>query len=1445
MNDDLTPILGTEADEEILLDLDLINPPTGLEVSGLGGNDTIDGTPGDGSNVLKGGPGNDELFPNTNDQLFGEEDDDILDATAGQGNNHLDGGPGVDTLYGGTNDKLLGGLDNDIIFLGQGNNTATGGRGNDFFVAIDGEIPDAPNVITDFNPDSEVIGFGTGPTQLSDLEITAGADSTEINFDGQLIVTILDVTDPLDNDNFLFGFTEFPILPEEPDDPDEVRLDTPTLSIAEGNSGDSPGTIFSFALSRSGSTLDELTLEFAVTGDGATPANGADFVGSTLPNGLITFAAGDTTQTVEIEVFGDLDFETDEDFLLTISNPSDANIILVDDDGSEVTELESQGSILDDDTPDIALTPPLIEQSEGTGGNTSFIYTITRTGNGLQPLTVDFDVFASGANPADADDFVNGIITTQTETVAATLSDGTAVELLNTIPTGFNGNRSSGTGLIGLPGGATQQFNVAYVIDVSGSTSSTFEGDVQIGDINNDGVENTLLDGEILGYLNLNQSINESGLASTVNVGLIPFDDSVITAGSGDNNEVFVAFADQDDDGNGTPDVEDALVGLTAAGATNFEQALLAAEEFFNDSDTGNNLVFFVSDGEANDGDFTNVSARLRDPDGPNASITAIGLGLNSSLEQLDLLDDGLENDSAQQVTNPDDLTSELLDPPITANDIERIEVLVDGILVSIVPQSELVTSPLGVSYDLPLNDLTVGEDDEVTIRVISSDGSESLIAETVQTLGANENPLVSGDVTFAAGEFTKEITIEVIGDSDFEADENFSVVISNPSLSETRFVDEVGNNIDDLSREGLIINDDQVPLPPIVEDASFVIAESRSNGSVLGTVQASDPDSSEPVFFTILSGNIDLDGDGVNAFSIDAQSGALSVLDSDDLDADQIGQVQLTVRGIDVDGQTGTGIADIQILADQDGDGSPDVIERIAGDRNLDGQPDFIQPDVTSVPAANAPANFDSRNFLTFDTSAGRFTDVQVLPESAETATLPDETIFDTSEGFNSFVLRDLDPEENATNVNLILPAGSTTNSYFVLNEQNQAYEGFVYNGEDGARVYDLGLSGDSSRQLLLRYVDGGRADRDGQVNGEIQQSGVSATSNEVLDLQANNGILSIGGSPGQIATIDFEVQGRSDSPTTYGVFQVDDAQGTIGGLAPGDDGYLAAALSKAQVIAETIPGQSTLSGRATRTIQVGAGQQLGFFSIADNLSFADIIAAEAAGGPLVPGVIDSDLNDLNISVPGANPNGGGVGVSTNGDNLSLDFGSVDLVAEINDDPLGLNQFIGNLQSDENGELFDLRDLAGQRFNANFTVNRDAVNTNTVGFYEILDESGAVRDSLTGQVINPGDNGYVAAAIANRVEGLALRIDDNGTRTQSAVIEGGSLLAPYVVVEGGATDINNNFGIFFAFGAANPGNFDQIKLLGDNIFGFEDVTFGGDQDYNDIIVRTNFSVIA
>jgi hypothetical protein len=159
----------------------------------------------------------------------------------------------------------------------------------------------------------------------------------------------------------------------------------------EGNGGE---TGFVFTVSRTGALSEEATVAFTVTGG----VDAADFVGNALPSGVITFTPGDTQRTVEIRVAGDALVEGDEVFVLQLSSPSNANI----------GTASASATIVNDDVvvaPELSIVATDASKPEGSLGNTSHLFTVTRTGDLSQATTLGYAVTGTGPNPADPADF--------------------------------------------------------------------------------------------------------------------------------------------------------------------------------------------------------------------------------------------------------------------------------------------------------------------------------------------------------------------------------------------------------------------------------------------------------------------------------------------------------------------------------------------------------------------------------------------------------------------------------------------------------------------------------------------------------------------------------------------------------------------------------------------------------------------------------------------------------------------------------------------------------------------------------------------------------------------------------------------------------------------------------------------------------------------------------
>jgi hypothetical protein len=161
---------------------------------------------------------------------------------------------------------------------------------------------------------------------------------------------------------------------------------------AERNSGSTP---FLFTVTRTGDTSRTASVQYAVTGSGSAPANAADFAGNQLPGGTVQFAANETTQTISIQVAGDMLVEPDETFTVTLSNATGATI----DAGTAV------GTILNDDIS-LSVSAADANKAEGNSGSTPFTFIVTRrgltTGTTTGTTIVNYAVAGSGTYPANA-----------------------------------------------------------------------------------------------------------------------------------------------------------------------------------------------------------------------------------------------------------------------------------------------------------------------------------------------------------------------------------------------------------------------------------------------------------------------------------------------------------------------------------------------------------------------------------------------------------------------------------------------------------------------------------------------------------------------------------------------------------------------------------------------------------------------------------------------------------------------------------------------------------------------------------------------------------------------------------------------------------------------------------------------------------------------------------
>jgi PKD repeat protein len=164
------------------------------------------------------------------------------------------------------------------------------------------------------------------------------------------------------------------------------------ISIVEGDNGNKYAV---FTANLSEASLRTITANYSTT-DG-TATEGSDY---TAANGIISFASGEISKTIAVQLLGDAIDEFDETFFLNLSDATNATI----------TKNQAVTTILDNDAaPTLTIADKTI--TEGDNGTLNVTYTINLSATSGKPVTVDYST-ANGTATAGKDYIAtNGKIT--------------------------------------------------------------------------------------------------------------------------------------------------------------------------------------------------------------------------------------------------------------------------------------------------------------------------------------------------------------------------------------------------------------------------------------------------------------------------------------------------------------------------------------------------------------------------------------------------------------------------------------------------------------------------------------------------------------------------------------------------------------------------------------------------------------------------------------------------------------------------------------------------------------------------------------------------------------------------------------------------------------------------------------------------------------------------
>src|SRR5205814_8792928 len=143
-------------------------------------------------------------------------------------------------------------------------------------------------------------------------------------------------------------------------------------TVLEGNTGTTAATV---TVTLDPASIHPVSVDWA-TADGTATLADNDYQGA---SGTLTFAPGQTSQTITVLVNGDTKFEPDETFTVNLSGQCSAGVV------------KSAGLLTiqnDDGVPGITINDVTV--TEGNSGTTNAVFTVSRATPSSQTISVNY-----------------------------------------------------------------------------------------------------------------------------------------------------------------------------------------------------------------------------------------------------------------------------------------------------------------------------------------------------------------------------------------------------------------------------------------------------------------------------------------------------------------------------------------------------------------------------------------------------------------------------------------------------------------------------------------------------------------------------------------------------------------------------------------------------------------------------------------------------------------------------------------------------------------------------------------------------------------------------------------------------------------------------------------------------------------------------------------------
>ena len=621
------------------------------------------------------------------------------------------------------------------------------------------------------------------------------------------------------------------------DDDDPPALSIDDVGVTEGDTGQVDAT---FTVSLGAASEKTVGVDYATADDTATEPSDYE-----ATSGSRSFAPGETIKQVTVKVAGDALDEVEEGFEVNLSNASNATI----GGGTGV------GTIGDDDSPP-QVSVDDVSVTEGDSGQVDADFEVSLDAPSGRPVSVDY---ATGDDTA-----------AEPEDYAA--SSGTV---------SFAPGETVKNVSVGIEGDTTDELDETFDVALSSPSNATVGDGTGVGTIADDD------DPPVLSIDDIGVTEGDTGQVDAT---------FTISLDAASGKTIGVDFATADDTATEPGDYEAASGSRTFAPGETSKQVTVkvAGDELDEVAETFEANLSNPSNATIGDG--TAVGTISDDDPSPELSIGDVSVNEGDSGQADATFTISLDAASGRQVSvdwatadgtagDPADYEANSGTATFAAGEISKqitVKVAGDALDEPDEDFSVELSSPTGADIgdgtgtgtiidndpeqQVSINDVTVTEGDAgqadatftVSLDAASGKAVQVDFATADDTAGEpGDYERNSGSESFAPGETIKQITVKVEGDELDEADEQFSVELSNAS----------GASIDDDTGTGTITDDDDPPALTIVgdtvaegdtgtTDATFTVTLNAPSGREVSVEHATaDGTATEPVDYASENG--------------------------------------------------------------------------------------------------------------------------------------------------------------------------------------------------------------------------------------------------------------------------------------------------------------------------------------------------------------------------------------------------------------------------------------------------------------------------------------------------------------------------------------------------------------------------------------------------------------